>query len=213
MDIEKIKVLLKAILDTGKLLQQLSRNGYDVEGTDRVLCSFHNASKEIFNVFTDMQDRLTAAESDLSDAEKAGKDSSPETNGKSNWTAILYRKSEEWLGGIAEGITIDRSEYPDRVRYEADRMRYLIGEIEKEPFILDYDSDKRSDYVYPENPEIVELKAALTLIMRAAEGAKVDCGSDPEGPDAIRNGALASIAAVAAQGLGLSKGPKLSEGV
>lgn len=61
--------------------------------------------------------------------------------------------------------------------------------------------------------EIVELKAALTLIMRAAEGAKVDCGSDPEGPDAIRNGALASIAAVAAQGLGLSKGPKLSEGV
>lgn len=61
--------------------------------------------------------------------------------------------------------------------------------------------------------EIVELKAALTLIMRAAEGAKVNCGSDPESPDAIRNGALASIAAVAAQGLGLLKGPKLSEGV
>lgn len=64
-----------------------------------------------------------------------------------------------------------------------------------------------------EDPEIVELKAALTLIMRAAEGAKVNCGSDPESPDAIRNGALASIAAVAAQGLGLLKGPKLSEGV
>ena len=61
--------------------------------------------------------------------------------------------------------------------------------------------------------EIVELKAALTLIMRAAEGAKVNCGSDPESPDAIRNAALASIAAVAAQGLGLLKGPKLSEGV
>ena len=61
--------------------------------------------------------------------------------------------------------------------------------------------------------EITELKAALTLIMRAAEGAKVNCGSNPESPDAIRNGALASIAAVAAQGLGLSKGPKLSEGV
>ena len=65
----------------------------------------------------------------------------------------------------------------------------------------------------PENPEIVELKAALTLIMRAAEGAKVNCDSNPESPDAIRNGALASIAAVAAQGLGLLKGPKLSEGV
>lgn len=58
-----------------------------------------------------------------------------------------------------------------------------------------------------------ELKAALTLIMRAAEGAKVNCGSDPEGPDATRNGALASIAAVAAQGLGLTRGPKLSEGL
>lgn len=61
--------------------------------------------------------------------------------------------------------------------------------------------------------ELVELKAALTLIMRAAEGAKVNCGGDPESPDAIRNGALASIAAVAAQGLGLLKGPKLSEGI
>ena len=68
-------------------------------------------------------------------------------------------------------------------------------------------------YSYMEDPEIVELKAALTLIMRAAEGAKVNCGSDPESPDAIRNGALASIAAVAAQGLGLLKGPKLSEGL
>lgn len=65
----------------------------------------------------------------------------------------------------------------------------------------------------PLEAEIVELKAALTLIMRAAEGAKVKCGSDPESPDAIRNGALASIAAVAAQGLGLLKGPKLSDGL
>ena len=61
--------------------------------------------------------------------------------------------------------------------------------------------------------EIVELKAALTLIMRAAEGAKVNCSGDPESPNAMRNAALASIAAVAAQGLGLLKGPKLSEGV
>lgn len=61
--------------------------------------------------------------------------------------------------------------------------------------------------------EIVELKAALTLIMRAAEGAKENCGSDPESPGALRNSALASIAAVAAQGLGLVGGVKLSEGV
>ncbi|MDF8363319.1 MULTISPECIES: hypothetical protein [Achromobacter] len=66
--------------------------------------------------------------------------SMPESNGKSNWTAILHRKGD----GLMDGphITIDRSEYPDRVRYEADRLRFLIGEIDKEPWILDYDADK-----------------------------------------------------------------------
>ncbi|WP_250502790.1 hypothetical protein [Caballeronia sp. AZ7_KS35] len=69
--------------------------------------------------------------------------SMPESNGKTNWTAILHR------GDISEGITIDRSEYPDRVRYEADRMRWMIGELDKEPWILDYDADKHSGYVAP----------------------------------------------------------------
>lgn len=74
--------------------------------------------------------------------------SMPESNGKTNWTAILYRKGREgFLGGIAEGLTIARSEYPDRVRYEADCVRYLIGEITEKPFILDYDSEKHSGYV------------------------------------------------------------------
>lgn len=67
--------------------------------------------------------------------------SMPESNGKSNFTAILHR------GDLSKGFTIDRSEYPDRVRYEADRVRWLIGEIDKEPWILDYDADKHSDYV------------------------------------------------------------------
>lgn len=66
----------------------------------------------------------------------------PESNGKSNFTAILVRKG----GDFTDGITIDRSEYPDRVRYEADRVRYLIGELDKRPFILDYDADKHSGY-------------------------------------------------------------------
>lgn len=67
----------------------------------------------------------------------------PETNGKTNWTAILHRKGQQ----IWEGITIDRSEYPDRVRYEADRMRHLIGELPDEPDILSYDADAHSGYV------------------------------------------------------------------
>lgn len=69
----------------------------------------------------------------------------PETNGKTNWTAILHRKGE----CLSTGITIDRSEYPDRVRYEADRMRCLIGDLEYEPDILEYDSDAHSGYVPP----------------------------------------------------------------
>lgn len=71
--------------------------------------------------------------------------SMPESNGKSNWTAILHRKGQRpW-----EGITIDRSEYPGRVRYEADRMRHLIGELADKPDILAYDSDAHSGYVEP----------------------------------------------------------------
>jgi len=61
--------------------------------------------------------------------------SMPESNGKKNWTAILHR------GDFMEGITIARSEYPDRVRYEADRMRHLIGELPEAPDILAYDAD------------------------------------------------------------------------
>lgn len=73
--------------------------------------------------------------------------SMPESNGKTNFTAILHR------GDIIEGFTIDRSEYPDRVRYEADRVRWLIGEIDKEPWILDYDADKHSGYATPADQE------------------------------------------------------------
>lgn len=71
--------------------------------------------------------------------------SMPESNGKANWTAILYNKSEDgFLGGVADGFTIARSEYPDRVRYDADCIRHLIGELKEKPFILDYDSEKKS---------------------------------------------------------------------
>lgn len=75
----------------------------------------------------------------------------PETNGKINWTAILHRKGQQ----IWEGITIDQSEYPDRVRYEADRMRHLIGELPDEPDILSYDADAHSGYVKPGNSPVI----------------------------------------------------------
>lgn len=69
----------------------------------------------------------------------------PESNGKTNWTAILHR------GDISEGYTIERSEHHDRVRYEADRVRWLIGELPELPFVLDYNADMLSPpgYVHP----------------------------------------------------------------
>ncbi|OZI38997.1 hypothetical protein CEG14_05530 [Bordetella genomosp. 1] len=81
--------------------------------------------------------------------------SMPESNGKHNWTAMLYRKGDGLMGGVT--LTLDRSEYPDRVRYEADRARFLIGELPNEPFILDYDGDLRSE---PHCPPPVAAPAA-----------------------------------------------------
>lgn len=80
----------------------------------------------------------------------------PESNGKSNWTAMLHRKGES---KSLNYMTIDRSEYPERVRYAADRVRFLIGEISERPSILDYDADKHSGYVSPATaPQPVKLQ-------------------------------------------------------
>ena len=77
--------------------------------------------------------------------------SMPETNGKTNWTAMLHRKGQHpW-----EGITIERSEHPDRVRYKSDRMRHLIGELSEEPDILEYDAAAHSGYVKPGNSPVI----------------------------------------------------------
>lgn len=95
--------------------------------------------------------------------------SMPESNGKANWTAILHRKG----GCISEGFTLERSEYPGRVKYEADRVRYLIGELETEPSILDYDGDLHSDYVAKE-PATTQ-PAAVPEVWRAAISELLAC--------------------------------------
>lgn len=109
--------------------------------------------------------------------------SMPESNGKTNWTAILHR------GDISSGITIDRSEYPDRVRYEADRMRWMIGELDKEPFILDYDADKHSGYAAPQAAqqtpvELSGVEEALSEgggVWRECSGCYETCDGHPVG--------------------------------
>lgn len=86
----------------------------------------------------------------------------PESNGKSNFTAVLMRKGAGLFDGIAGGMTIARSEYPDRVRYEADCVRWLIGELDEQPCIIDYDADKHSGYVAQQSaPERVSVPVEL----------------------------------------------------
>ena len=74
----------------------------------------------------------------------------PESNGKRNWTALLVRE-EPWDGliGNCGGITIDRGELWNRVAYEAERARYLIGERDTEPHILDYGDDIETPDTWP----------------------------------------------------------------
>ena len=62
-------------------------------------------------------------------------DCMPESNGQRNWTVMLYRKG----GSVFDGLSFVRSEYYDRARYEADCLRFLIGELAEEPDILAYD--------------------------------------------------------------------------
>lgn len=94
----------------------------------------------------------------------------PESNGKHNYTAILHR------GDISKGITIERNEYPDRVRYEADRLRWLIGELDQEPWVLDYDADKHSGYVGPKT----DLNAAIQRVAEFVTIWRSRRGNDPE---------------------------------
>lgn len=65
----------------------------------------------------------------------------PESNGKSNWTAMLIRRQGSLIEAMTAGVTLERSEYKDRVRYVADRTRFLLGELTEEPDILAYDPD------------------------------------------------------------------------
>ena len=66
----------------------------------------------------------------------------PESNGKQNWTALLVR-ADKWDGlvGNCGGISLARGELWNRVAYGAECARFLIGERDTEPFILDYGDD------------------------------------------------------------------------
>lgn len=66
----------------------------------------------------------------------------PESNGDKNWTAMFVRKAPfDGLVGNAGGITIERGEFWNRVKYAAEEARFLLGERDNEPDILQYGTD------------------------------------------------------------------------
>lgn len=66
----------------------------------------------------------------------------PESNGRRNWTAMFKRTTPfKGLVGNGGGITIARGEQWNRVAYQAERARVLLGERVTEPDILAYGED------------------------------------------------------------------------
>lgn len=109
----------------------------------------------------------------------------PESNGRENWTAILrpkYAVVGVDLNGLMNGFCFARSEFPDRVRYEADLMRWIIGELAEKPRILAYDADLHSGYVPQPDPRDARIDEA-TAFDRADWYWRTmdpdDCGDNP----------------------------------
>ena len=67
-----------------------------------------------------------------------------ESNGKRNWQAYFVRQNNddfEGLIGSLGGVCIAWGEHFNRVAYEAERARFLIGERTTEPKIWAYSVD------------------------------------------------------------------------
>lgn len=74
----------------------------------------------------------------------------PESNGKRNWTALLVREKRlDGLVGNCGGVSLARGELWNRVAWEAECARYLIGERDTEPSILDYGHDIETPDQWP----------------------------------------------------------------
>ena len=103
----------------------------------------------------------------------------PESNGRENWTAELRRVHpiDKW----DRGFCFARSEYPGRVLYEADRVRWIIGERAERPDILAYDADAHSGYVEPASPARTPMGGWPEVTDQWAETYCELTGRDPDG--------------------------------
>lgn len=137
-DTEKLRHIARACVDVH---DSLERSGHFAAGcTER---KFLIGASQLLQELADKFEAAAASSPKLA----VWYGSMPESNGRENWTAILHS------GDVTKGITIDRSEYRERVKYEAERMRWLIGDRPTEPDILAYDPDIHSGYVEPASAE------------------------------------------------------------
>lgn len=117
-----------------------------VHDLDELTDDLTNREHQIAKLYTAPQ-AAPAAQRDAEDAAqqprlKVHLTAFPESNGKQNWTALLVR-ADKWDGlvGNCGGISLARGELWNRVAYAAECARFLIGERDTEPFILDYGDD------------------------------------------------------------------------
>ncbi len=109
-------------------------------GNDSAAAGAENSAHAIRRLT--VQARCATAQTASSGGPKLGVlfDSMPESNGRSNWTVVLHRAKDSGLDMFSNGVQVHRSESYGQARYQADRLRFLIGDIPDRPDILEYDS-------------------------------------------------------------------------
>lgn len=136
----------------------------DIDGDSEELCRISEAVLDAIRPF--LRSSAPEAREGEQPALTVWYGSMPESNGRENWTATIRRvnPTDKW----DQGFCFARSEYPERVRYEADRMRWIIGELAEKPDILAYDADLHSGYVAPSSaaPSADKLRTGLDEIER-----------------------------------------------
>ena len=123
--------------------------------------------------------------------------------------ALRGGKKDDHEAGLSERMNAIRALIAERNEWRASRIAYANEfplNADGEPDVVNVHANIRSL-----KAQLAEAQAALKTVMRNAELSKEPCGPDPESPAAIRNGKFAGLASIAAQGLGMVRGPSLTE--
>ena len=123
--------------------------------------------------------------------------------------ALRGGKKDDHEAGLSERMNAIRALIAERNEWRASRIAYANEfplNADGEPDVVNVHANIRSL-----KAQLAEAQAALKTVMRNAELSKEPCDPDHESPAAIRNGKFAGLASIAAQGLGMVRGPSLTE--